>query len=137
MAEFSVGVAMGWPTGWTSATPATPSTPKETSIVHSRPFFLGSILRSGKDLILNNREQSMFLFINRFTQPQNPSRPAIFQLQGLCLNLPHKLNFCCAVISTHTFTGNCFIFYAHTSVCAIYVSNNPLFVIYRNTIDVA
>ena len=38
VAEFSVGVAMGWPTGWTSATPATPSTPKETSIVHSRRY---------------------------------------------------------------------------------------------------
>ena len=42
VAEFSVGVAMGWPTGWTSATPATPSTPKETSIVHSRPNLLFS-----------------------------------------------------------------------------------------------
>ena len=39
VAEFSVGVAMGWPTGWMSATPATPSTPKETSIVHSRQKF--------------------------------------------------------------------------------------------------
>ena len=39
VAEFSVGVAMVWPTGWTSATPAPPSTPKETSIVHSRQNF--------------------------------------------------------------------------------------------------
>lgn len=54
----------------------------------------GSILRSGKDLILNNREQSMFLFVNRFTQPQNPSRPAIFQLHGLCLNLPQEVLTC-------------------------------------------
>ena len=47
VAEFSVGVAMGWPTGWTSATPATPSTPKETSIVHSRPKFLVYSQKSG------------------------------------------------------------------------------------------
>jgi len=54
----------------------------------------GSILRGGKDLILNNSEQSMFLFINRYTQPQNPSRPAIFKLNGICLYLPQDILMC-------------------------------------------
>ena len=45
VAEFSVGVAMGWPTGWTSATPATPSTPSETSIIGMPQVFLKANIR--------------------------------------------------------------------------------------------
>ena len=60
VAEFLVGVAMGWPTGWTSATPATPSTPKETSIVHSRlNLFYVTFRRPSVSALFNPRKSQI------------------------------------------------------------------------------
>ena len=54
----------------------------------------GSTLRGGKDLVLNNAEESIFLFVNRLQIPHNPSKSAIFKLKGICLNLPQDLLMC-------------------------------------------
>ena len=67
------------------------------SFPHARSLFptqKGSTLRGGKDLVLNNSEESMFLFVNRLLHPQNPSKSAIFKLKGICLNLPQDLLMC-------------------------------------------
>lgn len=57
----------------------------------------GSTLRGGKDLILTNSQQSMFLFVNRFVEPNNPSKSAIFKLGGICLYLPQEVLTCWGV----------------------------------------
>jgi len=57
----------------------------------------GSTLRSGKDLIISNSHQSMHLFVNRFIEPNCPSKSAIFQLNGICLCLPQEVLTCWGV----------------------------------------
>jgi len=51
----------------------------------------GCTLRGGKDLILTNSDQSMFLFVNRILEPNSPSKSAIFKLGGICLTLPQEV----------------------------------------------
>lgn len=57
----------------------------------------GSTLRGGKDLILANSHESMFLFVDRYFEPNSPSKSAIFKLNGICLNLPQEVLTCWGV----------------------------------------
>jgi len=77
-----------------TATENTDGRTDEAVVKNKNDKLPGSTLRGGKDLVLNNSEESMFLFVNRLLHPQNPSKSAIFKLKGICLNLPQDLLMC-------------------------------------------
>lgn len=52
----------------------------------------GTTLRSGRNLMLANAEQSLFLFVNRIQTDQ--SKAAIFKLISICLSLPQDQLMC-------------------------------------------